>query len=162
MKPINEREKILIDREKTILTEAKKYLKKQVCGSLSVTLFEIRSLADDLSSDYGETVTSRELIDAFEQIDNPNKRYTRPEPKARAGNMIRDFNGHEYKILVVCNEYQEISKYDSNAHYLDIVSDEQLEEDGIDPEDRLYCAVENEYGVPFVFPITRQSNILGE
>ncbi len=84
------------------------------------------------------------------------------EPKAKAGDMIKDFNGHEYKILVVCNEYQEVKKYDSNDHYLDIVSDEQLEEDGIDPEDLLYCAVENEFGKPFVFPITRNSKVLGE
>lgn len=84
------------------------------------------------------------------------------EPKIKVGDDVKDFNGHEYKVLVVSNEYQEIKIYDSNCHYLDIVSDEQLEEDGINSEDRLYCAVENEYGKPFVFPITRDSKILGE
>ncbi len=84
------------------------------------------------------------------------------EPKVKAGDKVKDFNGHEYKVLVVSNEYNEVKIYDSNCHYLDIISDEQLEEDGIDPNDLLYCAVENEYGKPFVFPITRNSKILGE
>jgi hypothetical protein len=84
------------------------------------------------------------------------------EPKIKVGDIRKDYNGHEYTVLVVCNDFQEVARYDSAEMYLDIKTVEQLEDDGINTDDFLYCAVENEFKKTFVFPITRWSKILGE
>jgi hypothetical protein len=74
MKTVQEREAFLKNRKSTIFFRAKEYLKEQECGSMNVTLHEIRQLADDLSGDYGETVTAIELIDAFHTVEaDPDK-----------------------------------------------------------------------------------------
>ncbi len=84
------------------------------------------------------------------------------EPKVKAGDTVKDYNGYKYTVLIISNDFQEVSRYDSGAMYLDIKTIDQLEDEGINPDDLLYCAVENEFGKPLVFPITRDSRILGE
>jgi hypothetical protein len=83
------------------------------------------------------------------------------DPKVKAGDVVKDYSGIEYKVLIVSNEYNEVEKYDSTGMYLDIKTDEQLEDDGVDPADFLYCAVQRDSRT-FVFPIMRDSRILGE
>jgi hypothetical protein len=155
----------LKNRKSIILKNAKDYLANQVCGSLNVTLFEIRSLADDLSSEYGQTVTSRELIEAFETID---RKPEIEEPIIKVGDVRKCYGGLEYKVLEVSNTYNEVSEYDINGTCQDVSTDEQLIECGLNPDDVLYCAVEStdsetrKYIKSLVFVSSRDSIILGE
>lgn len=93
------------------------------------------------------------------------------EPKVKTGDIVKDYNGHEYKVLKVSNVYSEVLEYDSNGTCQQYSTDEQLIELDLDPENILYCAVEkefsqtalpNKYIRTFVFLISRDSKILGE
>ncbi len=80
----------------------------------------------------------------------------------KAGDTRKDFNGHDYKVLKISNDYNEVSEHDSVDMCFDYSTDEQLVEIGLDPEDVLYCVVVNDFGKTFVFLISRESVILGE
>jgi sulfur relay (sulfurtransferase) DsrF/TusC family protein len=91
------------------------------------------------------------------------------EPKIKAGDKVKNYNGHEYKVLKVSNTYDEIEMYDETGICQCYSTEERLEEFGLDPENILYCAVDNspvetieKYVRTFVFLITRDSGILGE
>ncbi len=91
------------------------------------------------------------------------------EPKIKVGDTVKDYNGHEYKVLQVSNVYSEVEKYDSHVACKEYSTEEELAECCLDPENVLYCAVDNspietdeKYVRTFVFLISRDSKILGE
>lgn len=106
------------------------------------------------------------FIPPTEPYENPTKLLLhlseRKEPKIKVGDIVKDFNGYDYKVHEISNEYNEVSKYDSLSFCFDYSTDEQLREFGLDPEGVLYCAVENSFNKTFVFLISRDSTILGE
>lgn len=84
------------------------------------------------------------------------------EPKIKVGNAVKDFNGHDYKVLKISNDYNEVAEHDSVKMCFDYSTDEQLVEIGLEPNDVLYCVVVNDFGKTFVFLISRDSTVLGE
>ncbi len=91
------------------------------------------------------------------------------EPLIKIGDTVKDYNGHDYKVLVVSNDFQEVAIYDRNGMCEEFSTDEHLVECCLDPEDVLYCAVDNspiekdeKFIRTYVFLISRDSKILGE
>lgn len=91
------------------------------------------------------------------------------EPKIKAGQIRKCYNGHEYKVIKLSNDFEEVRKYDLIGMCDAYSTEEKLINTGLDPEDVLYCAVvnndehENElYNRFFVFLVSRDSEILGE
>lgn len=68
MKSLVEKRQFLMNRKEVVLSETKLYIKNNNVEPESMTLGEIRTFADFLSSEYGEAITHREVISALVRI----------------------------------------------------------------------------------------------
>ena len=68
MKSLVEKRQFLIDGIEVVYTETKLYIKNNNVDPESMTLGEIKTFADFLSSEYGEVITHREVISALVKI----------------------------------------------------------------------------------------------
>ncbi len=68
MRSLDQRKKLFEDRTNTVLREVMAYLDDKKQEAEQTTLFEIRTLADHLTSDYQDLITRSEVMDALDVI----------------------------------------------------------------------------------------------
>lgn len=68
MKSLVEKRQFLMNGIGVVLSETKLYIKNNNAKPESMTLGEIKTFADFLSSEYGEVITHREVISALVSI----------------------------------------------------------------------------------------------